>query len=191
MSDVKDKRTFKSALGVSAAIQVSFYLVGGLVCVGLWGWNVDDPITLQIPREGWVGLLISGMVAFAVLLDYIVAAKIVNDWIKRAFLPRLNNGVAKHLLVTSSSSIFALGMVLAIPHFSTLIGVVTGFAVIGMNTWAISLAWIRGGKIAPTKDWIMLASIFFIPYTLWVIAASIYNIATANYSGDVFCLGNQ
>lgn len=183
MNDLKDKETYKSVLYTSTVIQVSFYLVAGLVGVLLWGWNVSDPITLEIPEGSWVGLLLSAMIAIAVCLDYLIASKIVNDWVRITFFLKWSNkddGAMARLLhnfcITLLTSAFSLGMVLAIPDLSTLVGVVTGLAVIGMNTWAIPLAWLWGGKevIKVKRAWFMyIAGSVCIPYTLWVIAASI------------------
>ena len=201
MSDVKDKESYKSALCTSSVIQVSFYIVAGLVGVLLWGWNVSDPVTLEIPDGSWVGFLLSAMVGIAVCLDYLIASKIVNDWARRAFFPKTwtktvgCGGLVRHFCITLLSSGLSLGIVLAVPDLSTLVGVVTGFAVIGMNSWAVPLAHSWGGQVIKTTKVVQFmlyaAGLVCIPYTAWVIAASIYDIANADYtSGDFFCKGN-
>ena len=199
MSDMKDKTSYKSALYTSAALQVSFYLVVGLVGVALWGWNVSDPVTLEIPDGSWIGLLLSAMVAFAVCLDYLIASKVVNDWTRRTLFPKSwekGSGcreVVRHFFITLLTTTISLGMVLAIPELSTLVGVVTGLAVIGMNTWGITLAWVWGGKVIKARgSWFMYAAgTVCIPYTIWVIAAAAYNIANTGYRSaeNFFCRG--
>jgi len=154
----------------------------------LWGWNIKDPINLQIPN-GWVGLLLSAMVAIAVSLDYIISSKIVIDWVRATFLPHMHC-----IWLRILTSVAALGVVLAIPNLSTSVGVVAGFSNIGSNSWAVSLAWVRGGKKTAkgaAHAWFMyIAGGICVPYTVWVIVASSYHIATANYnSGHFFCQG--
>ena len=134
MSDMKDKTSCKSAMYTSAALQVSFYLVAGLVGVALWGWNVTDPVTLEIHEGSWIGLLLSAMIVVAVCLDYLIASKVVNDWTRRTLFSKWEKGsgcreVARHFFITLSTTTISLGMVLAIPDLSTLVGVVTGVCV--------------------------------------------------------------
>jgi len=198
MSDMKDKTSCKSALYTSTVLQVSFYLVAGLVGVALWGWNVTDPVTLEIPEGSWIGLLLSAMIAVAVCLDYLIASKVVNDWTRRTLFSKWEKGsgcreVSRHFFITLLTTSISLGMVLAIPDLSTLVGVVTGVCAIGMNTWAISLAWVWGGKVIKARgSWFMYAAgTVCLPYTVWVIAATAYNIANTDYRSaeNFFCKG--
>lgn len=195
MRDVEDKTTYKPALCAATAIQSCFYLIPGLVCISLWGWNVTQPITLEIP-DSWVGLLMSALVAIAVCLDYIIASKIVNDWVKIAFFQTYNaNGALCHFGVTLLSGAISLGLVLGIPNLSTLVGIVTGVTIIGMNSWAITLAWVWGGKVVErTKRSVFvlyLAGLVCVPYTAWVTAAAVYEIVTADYSSTSFFCGGE
>lgn len=189
MNDMRDKQSYKSALVTSSAFQVSIYVVAGLTGVLLWGWNLDDPISLQIPN-GWVGLLLSAMVAIATCLDYIISSKIVIDWVRVTFLPRLH-----YIWLRILSLTIALGVILAIPNLSTSVGVIAGFSNIGSNTWAVSLAWIWGGKKIQKSTFhtwfIIIAGGVCMPYAVWVIAAAVYQIIIAdNSSGHFFCQGN-
>lgn len=88
-----------------------------------------------------------------------------------------------------------MGIVLVVPDLSTLVGVVTGFAVIGMNSWAISLAHSWGGQVIKTTKigLVMLyaAGMVCVPYTAWVIATSIYEIFISDYTSvGLFCKVN-
>lgn len=88
---MKDPHDCKRALATSAMIQLAVYIVGGVTCTALWGWNVADPITLQIPRS-WVGYLLNVFVIVAVALDFAISGKIVNDYFASSFFRR--NGLS-------------------------------------------------------------------------------------------------
>jgi hypothetical protein len=77
-SSMKDPTQCKTALNVSALVQVIIYLVAGIMAVMMWGWNAADPVTVEIPREGWVGLFASIAALVITALDYCIAAKIAN-----------------------------------------------------------------------------------------------------------------
>ena len=73
----------KKASCVAMAINVSLYLVAGISCVVLWGWNVTDPITLQIPEGTWVGSLFALLIVVNMIMDYVVCAKLTTEWLGR------------------------------------------------------------------------------------------------------------
>jgi hypothetical protein len=89
-SSMKDPSQCKKALNISTSIQICLYLLAGIMGLVFWGYNVQDPITIEIPR-GWLGILLSVVVALATLLDYCYAAKISNDWVRSKLFPNWSN----------------------------------------------------------------------------------------------------
>mmetsp|Transcript_9951 Transcript_9951/g.15987 ORF Transcript_9951/g.15987 Transcript_9951/m.15987 type:complete len:131 (-) Transcript_9951:407-799(-) len=130
------------------------------------------------------------MVATAVCLNYIMASKIIINWVHVTFLPRVHAIWLRILFST-----IALGLALAVPNLSTSVGVVAGICHIGSNTWAVSLAWIWGGKKIKKSTfhtWFMIiAGGVCMPYAVWVIAAAVHKIDTVDYSSwHFFCQVN-
>ena len=199
-NDMKDPSQCKKALHITAFIQILMYLVPGLLCVFLWGWNVSNPVTLEIPR-GWLGVLLSVVVLLAVALDFCIAAKVTNDWIAANLFPAslkekkdkessFCSKVLYHTFYSVPTSAFSLGMVLAIPNFETLIGLLTGITIFGISSWAITLIWEIGGRKYQGNRWLMwIGAIIGFLLTIWVVAAALFDIVTADYTPGFFCSG--
>jgi hypothetical protein len=185
-SGMQDPKQCKKALNTSAAIQVVLYLVSGLTGVAMWGWNVADPITIEIPRGSWLGLFLNIVVVLATALDYFIAAKICNEWFRNTFLPTSSNKetIVSRLIYTFPTSLFAIICVLFIPDFDTMIGLLTSITIMGMSTWVSTVAWEWGGrrytKVNQFIIWIF--SIIGLACNAAGLAGSIYEIVTADYS---------
>lgn len=67
------------------------------------------------------------LITFGILL---ILLQFVKDWKKAAWLAYITTALAvvRHFFITLLTTTIALGMVLAIPELSTLVGVVTGLA---------------------------------------------------------------
>jgi len=157
----------------------------------MWGWYVANPITVEIPR-GWLGLYLNISILFPVSLDYCIAANICNEWFKRTFLPNSwstgNDTILSRLVYTLPTTVLAITCVLVIPEFDTLIGLFTSISIIGMSTWAPTLAWEWGGRSYKTSRvlmWIM--SLIGLACNAAGLAGSLYEIVTADYSFGSFC----
>mmetsp|Transcript_14147 Transcript_14147/g.34040 ORF Transcript_14147/g.34040 Transcript_14147/m.34040 type:complete len:457 (-) Transcript_14147:9-1379(-) len=191
-NDMKEPRECKRALSVSAILQVVIYIVAGVTCVALWGYDVADPITLQIPYS-WVGYLLNIFVVVAVCLDYAISAKVVNDLFRNKCFPdtwTTHPKLWQQLLYTLPTAVFSLVVPLAVPNFSTLIGLLTGITIIGTQSWMISLAWEWGGrKYEGNKFWMRSGAILGASIMIFVIAGAMYNVITADYSPGFFCSG--
>jgi len=184
---MKEPRRLKTALNTSALIQIILYLVAGVMAVVYWGWNVSDPITIEIPR-GWLGLYVNIAVLLATILDYLIAAKIANAWFKSIFFPNWpSDSILLKLLYTLPLTIFAIASVLVIPEFDLLVGLLTSICIIGMNTWVITLAWELGGRrFRGHRLWMWILFIIGVAYNACGLGSSLYEIVTATYSWS-FC----
>jgi hypothetical protein len=187
-SGMKDPSQCKKALNISASIQISLYLVAGIMGVVCWGYNVQDPITIEIPR-GWLGILLSVLVLLATVLDYCIAAKISNDWVRSKFFPDWSKSdIGSKLLYTLPTTILAIVCLLVIPEFDTLIAVLVSISIIGMNTWATTLAWEVGGRRYKANRVLMwtLCSAGLI-LNVSGLAGALYEVIIADYSSNYFC----
>jgi hypothetical protein len=135
-SSMKDPTQCKTALNDSALVQVIIYLVAGIMAVMMWRYNVADPVTVEIPREGWVGLYANIAVLVVTALDYSIAAKIANTWFQSTFLPNWSSvdTVLSKLLYTLPTTIFDIACVLVVPEFDTLVRLLKSISIMGMNT---------------------------------------------------------
>ena len=70
-----------------------------------------------------------------------------------------------------------------------MIGVVTGITIIGISSWAITLAWEMGGRdvLKANRSLMWLGGGVGFALTLWVVAAAIEEVATADYNSGFFC----
>ena len=187
-SSMKDPSQCKKALNISASIQICLYLLAGVMGVVFWGYNVNDPITIEIPR-GWLGILLNVVVTLATVLDYFIAAKISNDWVRSKFFPNWSKAdIGSKLVYTLPTTILAIVCVLVIPEFNTLIALLVSISLIGMNTWAITLAWELGGrnyKANRVLMWTLCAAGLIL--NAGGLAGALYDVITADYSSNHFC----
>ena len=189
LAETKKPCQYKKALCTSAAFQAVLYCVPGIVGAAMWGWNIDNPVTLMIPRS-WGGILLSVFVFLCSMLDYLIAAIIVNGVL--AATPCVasrctgtGSGIIKHFLVTLPTSLFALLLVCLIPAFNVIVGLITGITVVGMNTFVVTLLW-TAGNYFKERYWLHIATVVGLPLAGYIIAASISGIINTDI-GTFFC----
>lgn len=182
LAEAREPERYKSALVAAAGCMCAMYLVAGLVAVQYWGWDLSNPVTLQVPR-GWVGITLNVFLAMASMLDYVIASLVVNREVARLF-PEW-----PWVLQSLPSTIVAVVLVCSIPSFGTLVGILTGFTIVGANTFVVTLCWTLGSYDRLGSKLLHLATVLGVPLSGYVIAASVKSAMDASYASNFFCDG--
>ena len=171
---------YKKALGTAAGCMCVMYTVAGVAGACMWGSSIANPVTLEIPR-GWVGIMLNAFLALASGLDYVIGSIVVNAEVAK-LAPRLY-----WILQSLPSTLLAVLVVCTIPSFSVLVGVFTGFTIVGANTFVISFCWMLGSFPGTRK--LHMATLVGVPLSGYIIAAAVDGIINASYSSYFFCDG--
>jgi hypothetical protein len=149
MADAKDPRDYKKAFGYAYVIMYLLYMVSGLVCIFIWGWNVKFPIYPQIPVSP-IGILVVLSVLLPTFLDYVLSAFIINNALERKctrkrFKEKASSspygliGFAYQTNKILPATAFAIAVCTLVPNFLVLSGISTAFTVIPVLTFTIPL----------------------------------------------------
>ncbi|KAL7526154.1 hypothetical protein ACHAWF_001652 [Thalassiosira exigua] len=186
-------KEYNKAMGLAHIFMYFLYCVPGWCSAFLWGWNVPFLINTGFVSNPALSTVLNIIIAGLVSLDFIIAAIIVNDAFRRAFI---SPGAAgpnwwQHLKCTLPSSLFALLLCIAVPNMEVITGLVSTIGGTPTLTFVISFAWLCGGRGFKSSKWMHAISIGWgIPTFLAQLVYSVYSIAITNYSiKDFFCLG--
>jgi len=190
LAEVREPQRFKAALVTSTVLMSILYIVAGATGVAFWGWDVEDPVTLMIPRGG-VGILLNVLLALATAWDYGISSLVLTNAIG-SYFPRWP-WAAKSLPPT----LFTLLLACSIPSFEDLVGILTGVTIVSANTYAITLPWALGDYVEKRKtatiwgsrSWLHVATLVGVPLSAYIVAASLYFATTIGYSSNFFCDG--
>ena len=180
LSEASVPLQYKKALGTAAGCMCVMYTVAGVAGACMWGSSIANPVTLEIPR-GWVGIMLNAFLALASGLDYVIGSIVVNAEVAK-LAPRLY-----WILQSLPSTLLAVLVVCTIPSFSVLVGVFTGFTIVGANTFVISFCWMLGSFPGTRK--LHMATLVGVPLSGYIIAAAVDGIINASYSSYFFCDG--
>jgi hypothetical protein len=128
--------------------------------------------------------------------DYLVAAKVSNDNILGSLVPNVwNNADHKNwfvrMMLSFPTVLISLGLTIFVPDYATMIGFVSGITNFGVNFWGPALCWFISSREKYTANSCVMtgALLVSIPITIWVVAASLYEIVTADFTSEGFFCG--
>ena len=197
MAETKNPKEYKSALRVGVIIMYILYIVPGLMCVLMWGWNHQYLVNLELPY-GWMGILLNVLIALPTLLDYIISSLVINEAISMKFLKPPECQITSwryQLKKTLPSTILAFVICVIIPNFDTLVQIGTSITIVPTCTWLVSVLWLVGGRIVPgvqgfgspelklkTLHWTSI--LIGLPMTVLVFATAIHGLINTDFSGN-------
>jgi len=200
----------KQVLYISVILQILLYLVPAYVCVFRWGYNIENPVTVQLSPKSWISYFINVYIIFSSVLDFLIAVMIFTKWMKNKVLPKKrpwqespddNNSsstmvqnVISQILCTLPHTFYSMVAVLVIPNFSALVGIVSGLTLVGAHTWGIALLleWNKYEVVSSVSKLLRTTVCSFglvcFLYTIWIIAATVYSIIGEDFSSkNFFC----
>ena len=181
--EVRAPHEFKAALGASTGLMIVLYVVAGATGVAFWGWDIEDPVTLQIPR-GWDGILLNLLLALATAWDYGISSIILTNALGERY-PSW-----PWPLKSLPPTLFALVLACSIPSFEDLVGILTGVTIVSAGTYAVTLPWALGDYDDGRSHGVLhVATAVGLPLSAYIVAASVYFATTIPYSSDFFCDG--
>ena len=213
----------KLVMYYSASLQFLLYMVPSLICVFRWGYNIENPVTNQLSQKSWIGYFINFYIVISTALDFVIVVVIFTEWLQDHILPKkrpwqepaipsfpsTDNGtngiegddndhktqnIISRFLCTILHCFYSLIVVLAIPNFSTLVGIGSGLTLVGAHSWGIAtlLEWNKYALVSDSNY--LRAAVWILGFlsflcTIYVMVASLYDIVVADYSAGFFCLG--
>lgn len=181
--EVREPHQFKAALGASTGLMIVLYVVAGATGVAFWGWDIEDPVTLQIPR-GWDGILLNLLLALATAWDYGISSIVLTNALGERY-PSW-----PWPLKSLPPTLFALVLACSIPSFEDLVGILTGVTIVSAGTYAVTLPWALGDYDDGRSHRVLhVATAVGLPLSAYIVAASVYSATTIPYSSDFFCDG--
>merc|ERR1711879_763176 len=191
MREMKEPGEMKKALSVATFAMVAIYMVVGLVPALHWGRDLTDPITDMLPHDGF-GRSANVMLFLASGLDFMLAAITVNLFVERllAGAERKKTGSFGWALATLPGLAVTVILALLVPNLDTMIGILTATVVPMAQLILPSFLLITAAnkylnRIEKTA--LCIASFLGVVYLLFELAATVYDIATADYDGSYFC----
>lgn len=132
MARAKDPTCYKRALAWSTLFQVVLYLGVGILCTKLWGWQIEIPITLEIPYS-WIGIMRNVFCALASLADFVIVSLIVveftRDVFRRSRFETLQKLSHYHIVTVLPSTVMAFLLVTLVKNFGNLVGILSGLTI--------------------------------------------------------------
>ena len=201
MREMREPARVTAALWWSCAATYAIYLATGVSVVVAWGAELDLPITLALGTDTWASIATNLMLIGSTLIDFVISATIVNQFVQRRWLlatPDAAAGVVEFAAVTLPTMALTSALVIFVPKLESLTSIVAAFTntvaeYVGPAGCLLAAARRSGAKdgdaVSPGTSAALVAVVLLgIGLMVLIAAEAVYTIGwQTSYRGNFWC----